>query len=327
MRSPSRSLAFRTSLLLAATFASAMSAVVMERSARACSPLLHVETQTAPKDGESLPASAPGILVRGEGGITVELLDQAKASVPGSLKEDGGRRYFAPTASLAPGAYTLRYDSWAPGGPDAPSTVEAAIAVTAAVALPTKAGTLSIAGSERKHLSEPCAMEMDASIVHLAFTPDAALAPYAEVLAWETTVDGKAWGRGQGKLPAADDPTSRLLNVLAVCDADAGTGGTVLAPGTHVVQLKPILVGSATEIEPATISVTLSCSNDVDTDAGPSADAGPGTAPPGAGATPDDDAAATASGCTASPARGASGVATLVLAGLGFIAARRRRAR
>lgn len=250
------------SSLVALLAVSSVLGVFEEEVAQACSPPFRTPTQIAPKDGESMPASAPGILVRGEPDLTLELLDADGGVVPGSLKP-GVHRHFAPDAPLVPGAYTFRYPTWANDG--GAVTVDAKITVTDEAYVPASAGWLEVAekGFARTSVttsSGPCTEPIDTAFVRLslALTPD--LAPYANVLAWETTVDGYAWASTEGTLTPSTAARS-VLNLYTACD-DAGTSGRDdgLAPGQHEVSVRPILVGSVgNSIAPATVRVWVTC--------------------------------------------------------------------
>ena len=331
-------------VFLSASLAGSIAIVLgLEARADACSPPRHRTTLVAPGTGESLPASAPGILVSGEDGVEVQLFDAGGASVAGALKVDGYRKYFAPSSPLAVGSYTVRYQSYAPDTGPAPSVLENAITVTAAVPLPTRTGTLSVAGTDRATRSVwtssgSCVEDADVAMVRLALTPDVGLAPYASVVAWETKVDGEYWSQAQGTLPATDGVRT-VLNLFTACDA-GGTDGrdNGLASGVHDVQVMPILVGSSATIAPATLRVTVSCDADNGTIDPRMVSADP-SAPPAKSADRDENDATTpvsdgdgssssTSGCTAAPAReGSFGLVSLVGVALAAASIRRRRRR
>lgn len=332
-------------LLIAALVGAAGIVVGSEGRADACSPPRHFETIVAPRAGESLPASAPGIVVRGEDGIDVQLFDADGEPVTGALTKAGYRTYFAPAAPLSVGTYTLRYPSHAPDDASPPSALESVFTVTAARALPTTTGTLTVAATDRATRSVTtsagsCVEEADVAMVRLALEPDAGLAPYAAVVAWETKVDGHYWYQGLGTLDASEGART-VLNLFTACDG----GGTQhrddgLAPGVHDVELTPTVVGSTATIAPAKLRVTVSCGADNGTvhpaavdDAGDAEDdgAGPGdgetigTPAPAADASAAGATDASDSGCSASPgARGPSTLASLAVAAVAVAVARRR---
>lgn len=323
--------------------------VGLEGAAAACSPPRHQETLVAPGDGQSLPASAPGIIVSGENGIEVELLDAGGAPVSGALEIDGYRKYFAPTAPLTVGAYKLRYQSWAADDGPAPSVIERSLTVTAAVPLPTKTGTLTVANTARATKSVAtssgsCTESADASMVRLSLDFDSSLLPFADAVAWETKVDGQYWSQALGRLSASENVRT-VLNLFTTCDAD-GTPhrDDGLEAGVHSVELRPIVVGSGASITPATITVTVSCGADNGTvhpagvdpndppggggSGDPANDTGTGTGEglPETDSTSDPRAASDV-GCSAAQ-RGHGSFSFVSLVGLGALAAaavRRRR--
>lgn len=287
------------------------------------------------------------MLVSGEDGITVDLVDGNGAAVPGSLKTATNRKFFAPNAPLAVGSYKLRYQSWAPGVGAAPTLEESSFTVTAAVAAPTGTGTLSVAATDRGMRSVitssgSCTEEADASMVRLALSIDPGLAPYANVVAWETKVDGNYWSGAQGTLPTSTGVRT-ALNLFTACDA-GGTGGrdNGLKPGIHDVQLTPILVGSVAAITPATIRVTVSCGTDNGTVHASAVTDPPKVQPPGdiitpqpnppGNETPDDDngtadQAHASDGCAAAPGSSTSFGFASIASALGLVAAGIRRRR
>lgn|GEM_PF-5009653 len=323
--------------------------VGLESAAAACSPPRHRQTLVVPGDGQSMPASAPGIIVSGEDGIEVQLLDAGGSPVAGRLEIDGYRKYFAPTAPLAVGAYELRYQSWAPADDEAaPDVIESSLDVTAAVPLPTTTGTLAVATTARATKSVvtssgSCTESADASMVRLALDLDRKLLPFADAVAWETKVDGQHWSQALGRLSASENVRT-VLNLFTTCDSD-GTAhrDDGLEAGVHSVEVRPIVVGSGASIAPATITVTVSCGADNGTvhPAGvdpndPPGGRGAGGDPTGTGAgtgagSPETDStsdarAASDVGCTAAPrGRGSLGFASLVgLVALAAAAVRRR---
>jgi hypothetical protein len=177
---------------------------------------------------------------------------------------------------------------------------------------------------------------VDAAIVRLALTADATLAPYENVLAWETKVDGKPWAAAKANL-AASQTVHGVLSLFTACDS-AGTDGRDdgLTPGPHDVELKPTLVGSTASIEPAKLKVTVSCDASNGTTPktiGEQEDPptqttaeDPGTTPPSGTATnPEPATAPAASSCAAAPTTtGASSLASIVGVALALIAVRRR---
>ncbi|MBX3216874.1 MAG: hypothetical protein KF850_32875 [Labilithrix sp.] len=332
--------------LLFASLAFAAGSLVEVR-ADACTPPRHSETIVAPRTGESLPASAPGIVVRGEEGIDLRLFDAADEPVAGGLAKAGYRTYFAPTAPLAPGSYTLRYSSHGPDDADPPLTLESVFTVTPSRALPTSTGMLTVVATDRATRSVmtssgSCVEEADVAMVRLALEPDAGLAPYAAVVAWETKVDGHHWQQGLGTL-AGSDGVRTVLNLFTACDG----GGSQfrdngVKAGAHDVELTPIVVGSAATIAPAKLRVTVSCGPDngavhpatVDDDAAVDEGAGVGdgerigTAAPAAEPPASRAADASDSGCSTAPGdRRPSMLASLAAVALALAVTRRRRSR
>ncbi|MBX3262780.1 MAG: hypothetical protein KF782_24080 [Labilithrix sp.] len=102
--------------------------------------------------------------------------------------------------------------------------------VTAARALPTTTGTLTVAATDRATRSVTtsagsCVEEADVAMVRLALEPDAGLAPYAAVVAWETKVDGHYWYQGLGTLDASEGART-VLNLFTACDGGGSHSAT-----------------------------------------------------------------------------------------------------
>lgn len=234
----------------------------LEDAASACEPPPYDETVVSPPDGGSLPASAPGIVLSGDGKEFVQLFDAANQPIAGSFKTDRYFTYFAPSAPLAPGAYTARYQSYESG-----PSIETAFTVTSSVAAPTKTGTLGVASTDRlsasvSTTSGSCTEDADVAIVDLALELDPGFAPYRDVVVWQTKVDGQHWYEDQ-RGPETNLNTMtyrRSLRLYTACDTD-GTSGRDdgVSPGTHDVEIAPMLIGSTAAIAPAKIRVVVTC--------------------------------------------------------------------
>lgn len=279
----------------------------------ACAPLRHSPTRTAPTDGESMPASAPGILVTGEESASLEVFDAEGFLVEGTFLTSDFQTYFAPSAPLKVGTYTLRYLSYEGRLATEAVELERTITVTPAVPAPTATGDLRVAEVDRTEVlvgsAGSCYAPADAAILRLELDPDDSFAPYGSVVAWETRVDGELWASSEGTLAPSTEARS-VLSLFAACDNNGASGRDPgLSPGVHDVELQPTLVGSGIEIPPARIRVMVSCRENN------------GTTFYGTGALPPPG-----SGCAATPNTSAPG-SFGVLGLLGLAILRRRRSR
>lgn len=327
------------SLLVASLAAAAL--LAHEEDASACSPPSYDPTVVSPKTGGSLPASAPGFVVTGDGKDTVQVFDSADHEIAGSLKTDRYYTYFAPSAALAPGAYKVRYESYESG-----PTEESAFNVTPAVAAPMKTGTLRVDSTDRTTedvttSSGSCTEEADLAVVELALDLDPSLVPYQDVIVWQTKVDGNHWYEAQ-RGPTNDAngwSYRRSLRLYTACDS-TGTSGRDdgVSAGTHDVTIVPMLIGSTTTIAPATIRVAVTC-DETNGTVTPVADLPP--EPPVATADPHESEESTAgtasetgdpsaakpqstSGCAVSSSRTETSSLLVLAVASALVAARRR---
>lgn len=241
-----------------------------ERPADACTFCLG--PVTSPSSGRSLPASAPGIVLGptirgGEDERTLVLENEARERVAGAMKESEGRDYFAPAAELAPGTYTIRYRNDCESDGPRPFYKETPIHVTPAAALPVRVGTLRVKSAARKSMkatttSGSCVEPVLAGVVDLAYELDPRTQPYADVLQWETYVDGARWP-GAEPHPESEELAQGRLRLFTPCDANGTKGRSRgLSAGAHAVELRAILVGSRAPIEPARLNVKVTCGAD-----------------------------------------------------------------
>ena len=331
-------------MLVALTLASGF--VVAERDAEACSRAACYPTLVAPASGGSMPASAPGLVFEADfDAVNVELLDPNGVSIGGSVKKVAslGHSVFAPSKVLGAGTYTFRYGDCPGAGPGSePTTKEARVTITPAVPLPTKAGTLRVAGTGRVDThsttsSGSCTEEIDAAFVDLAIDLDAATEPYRDVLSWQTYVDGKwYWGSTLGTPKPAASGARSALRLFTACDTK-GTNGrdNGLVAGAHRVELRPILAGGAGTIAPAEIGVKVTCDGENGKVEPVTTTEPPAMIPPVNSGPPNDangkdpinepaPANDGSAGCNAAPARPSSmGLGLLALVGL-LVGARRK---
>jgi MYXO-CTERM domain-containing protein len=253
--------------LLAASAAATVGLLLLfsSRSAEACSPACAV-AKLAPVAGATVPASAPGLLLIGSssGDPPVTLVDGNGATVPGSFLTDAAsqRRYFAPASALTPGSYATRGLKSCNGA----ETIDTTFTVTAAAALPTSTGALSVKKTGREMLSAwtssgSCVEPVDAAYVDLDVNVDATLAPYLSVVTWQTKVDGKWWSQHDPveSNSAPEGNAHSYLRLFTPCDGKGTTARDQgLSAGKHDVEVRAFIPGGAA-LAPATLSINVTC--------------------------------------------------------------------
>jgi len=230
-----------------------------------------------------------------------------------------------PASPLTPGAgYRLETPSTVCGDPDEvmpwgeeePLTVHV---VAAAPADPPAAlGVLTADAVTRGPLEVasdgPCQWTVDASMVRVSLELDAVALPWADLLAYETRVNGAPWTpsafSGWG-FPAGSSWVGRGEDLLfAICSEPVYAEHAFLLPGTHTVELKARLPGTDVVLTSNTITVALTCAGSG------------GEVPDPEGGVPAPDSRGAAGGCTATGG-GPALPAALVLALLALLAGAR----
>lgn len=262
----------KLTILLLSSFAAALTVPMHE--AKACSPescrQARFAVQTMPASAPAIPFQADSTPAGGAAEVSVTKNGPARVVVTGTLQGSGASQAFVPSQPLEAGEYTIEYRRAcnAPTG-EGPTYAETGFTVTDAVALPTVAGTLAVKATSRESLrvstsAGSCSTEVDAAIVDLDLTLDAALAPYRDVISYETLVDGQRW-TGTAAGPREGEQRYRThVRLFASCgDRSANPGHDFgMQEGSHLVQIVPTLVGSTQAITPAQIQVTVSCDTD-----------------------------------------------------------------
>ena len=280
--------------------------------AQACTQASCEDAVVAPVMDLNVPANLPGFPVSDEvhrysptdagapPPLLLELLDSQGNPVPlersiltaepaDSLSPKVGGALFAPRAPLSPGMHKLRWQSQC----GSPKSRERAITVLPASPLPTVAGTVRVAASQRQSYSVTasgsCYRSIDAALVRLELQPSAELAPFLPVARLTVMVDDRLWasstyGGGLRVQPDAyRNPVQKPLEIFAECGASGG--GDRFSEGIHQGKLHVEIPGAARPLPPIAFSFSFDCSGaaaagDVDAGAdswgGQSNDAGAG---------------------------------------------------
>lgn len=308
--------------------------------AAACSGLFCDQTKisTAPADGATIPANAPGVLAQtgwfadllaleldgGDAGTprtTLELAapgnfhDQAllkldeplvvgrtyrlKASNRCSVTNDGGIGSYEKTWSFTAGPASAL-----------PTTIGSAQVSYLVGKLGGRYG-LSVDGTPA-----PSYDSAPVAVAQIAIQPSAELAPYLPLIRFSTYVDGVLWGEshfGHGIASYEAFPeqvTFRdFTRVFATCTREAQSAAcesSGVAKGVHEVELRAHVAGAATDPAPLRFPITLSCAGDGGGPDGQAPDASGSGGAPDAGA-PDARGAGGIGGSARSPTPQASG--------------------
>jgi MYXO-CTERM domain-containing protein len=231
----------RTNCLSLLALSSALASFTA-RDARACSPPACDPIVVAPAEGASVPANFPGFPV----------LDETRRAPPDAgLAEtaltlhgpDGqiiplerrplgaGSALYVPQKTLLPGPHQLAFVSncnQSVGGQPPPPEVVRNVNVVAAAPLPTLAGQVTTSASFVPTYTVAvgngsCFAAMPVSLVRVALTPSADLAPYLPLARLTVTVDGFPWATsvfGGGTRHAPNPylmPEHEALEIFATC--------------------------------------------------------------------------------------------------------------
>jgi hypothetical protein len=260
-------------------------ALVAPRPANACSPPVCWPAAFVPGHGGRVPANVPGLYWRPMSGYganveeeNVVLEDVAAPGVSIALTEqelENGDYLLVPETPLVAGhQYRLTDRNECMGtmerGP------EVVFAVGPAAPLPSSLGELSASAEEvvNKDLataSGSCFAEARIAQTEIALVPEAAAAPWVDVLHFETMVDGRPWHyySSIGAMPApGTSPDGRARDrVFVVCASKDPWIGNGLAEGTHTVTMRATLPGTAQVISSSSVEVKLSCAETPQKDA------------------------------------------------------------
>jgi len=217
-----------------------------------------------------------------------------------------------PVQELQPGAqYTLHTPNTECIGGDQVPIARAFLAAEAA-ALPDSLGTLSAGPVVREDLvvaqDAACSWTQDVVRAHLSLELDASAEPWADVLVYETIVNGAFWGpsdfSGAGFATGSSWIGRGQDLVFAICNDNPYSEHSYLLPGTHTVRMRARLPGSDVVLESNELALDLTCNDE------PEEPEEPGTP---------------AGGCSAAPSAPATSTAGLALVGALLWAARRCR--
>jgi hypothetical protein len=173
-------------------------------------------------------------------------------------------------APLVPDAdYVMRAGQFCigEGAPQWPT--QAAVHTTSAVALPTTLGKIFVYGVPQGPLSiatmsGACNAIVTAASKRIEVGLSAEAAPWKNVLAYETLVDGEKWSGSKSAFSLFTIGQSwqgRAKDlVYTVCD-NSGDDFAIdgLAPGTHSVKIRATIPGSDVAVETETVSFELAC--------------------------------------------------------------------
>ncbi len=332
----------KLTIALLSTCAAAL--LLPPREAEACTPPSCMEARFAV---ESMPASAPAIPFRADsspadGSIEVSLSADgaAWAPVPGALQGADAEQVFVPASPLAPGGYTLRYRracNTTPGSK--PMYADSGFTVTAAVPLPTVAGSVAVKAASRETIravtsAGSCFDDVDAAIVDLELTLDAGTAPYADVLRYETVVDGKRWTTTAANPSDINREWRSHLRLFAACDDRAAHNGRDhgLSEGSHLVEIRPFLAGTTELLVAARLQVTVACDASNGTvqplppDSGSSSGGSSSGGSSGAAGAEPQDSSEAGNGCSMHSGPASANAVALAALGALLLARRRQRA-
>lgn len=289
--------------MLGAVLAASLGAAwLTPNEASACSEPVCQDGFLVPSGTASVPANAPGLFWRAVRDGATGVADEVSAWQVPRASSDGGRAAAneGPTATRAP----LHVTRVALGPTDGPATdaaahgvlltlplvagehvhVEAAdtcvigglrpfsadLTITPAQPLPTQLGTLTASPMQRGRLTIAsegggCSREAETVYVDVDLSLADGAAPWADLLLYETYVDGTRHHAASSTIhtPAPHESwVGRGRDRLAlVCDA-AGSDTPLLTPGEHRVELTARLAGSDVVLRSEPIVIALACPPD-----------------------------------------------------------------
>lgn len=146
----------------------------------------------------------------------------------------------------------------------------ASVAITPAVPIPSRLGSLSATSPVHGPLTIAsdgggCSREAQAVHVDVALTLSAAAQPWADVLLYETRVDGARYVAAESAIHGPPPHVSWMGRgrdrLFALCEGASSPAGepAALSPGPHEVQLVARLPGSDARIVSDSIRVELVC--------------------------------------------------------------------
>lgn len=252
---------------------------------RACSEPVCQNGFLVPAGSARVPANAPGFWWRGsrEGGaeadaavrvwqasgdageVELDLVRTFRAAAVGSTGEQSAPGVLLGVALAADQRLRVEAaDTCAIGGY---RPFAASIEVTDAAPVPATLGALSATTPRRgpltiAHDGGGCSREADVVYADVSLSLNAQAAPWADLLLYETLVDGQPYRPADSMIhtpPPHESWQGRGRDRLfVVCDPSAGDAGGLLA-GAHEVQLVGRLPGSDARIVSDTVQVTLRC--------------------------------------------------------------------
>lgn len=249
---------------------------------------------TAPADGVTIPANAPGLVAETSWWAEPQALelDGGDAATPSAtLEKETAKLGFRANAvlllklsePLAPGTtYTLKAESRCTQFADAGnSRGEKTVSFTAGPpsALPTTVGSARVAysnghlGARYGYTAEGPVSGIDSraltALAQITIEPSAELNAYLPLTRFSTYVDGVPWGEsqyGHGTAhyeAAADQVTFRdFTRVFTTCTRDAYGGScepSGVPAGVHEVEIRAHVAGAATDPTPLRFQINLSC--------------------------------------------------------------------
>ncbi len=325
---------------LAVALFSCLALSATTRPAGACgAPICYGRTTyLLPQDGQSVPASAPGLPMFvgfNAGPLAVTL---TKVSGGARTPMTMGRTSLSDRFELVTATDGLEagatYELSASGGEGTCAlTSTSTFTVTPPAPRPRSLGALSLtAGGPTKlglDSGASCSREVLVAQAAVEVALSAEAAPWASLLRYETLVDGKPWHArstaGMQVHPAGGWKGVGRDVIYATCAPEKEVFAGV-SLGRHEVVIRALLPGAPeVALESSPITIGLACGAGDAGDAGGGGDAG-GPAPGAAQADP--VGTATVGGCASTPLRGGGGsAASLVLVALGLCARARRRGR
>ena len=310
--------------MAAAVALGGLSALAPSR-ASACIQWICGDVRLLPSGG-SVPRDLPGFLwvpyepsaPPDDGGVwrptAVDVsLEGPSGEVAVSLDDLGDGAYLIrPAQALASGqAYTVTLTDACGGGVDV-VTVNASTPAP----LPQTLGALAVLDEGRQWIDVgtavgSCSTSVDAATATVEIALDAAAAPWADVLAYETRVDGAAWapvGSIVQRIPLGSSWVGRARDrVYAICGANEMMGFPGVSEGTHTIEMRATIPGTALTLATNSVTVELTCD-------GPRPDGDGGVCPSGScgGPGPDGGGGACPSGSCGGPGPDGGGGACAV---------------
>lgn len=247
-------------------------------SAAACSPGSCVPGRLVPRDGATIPENTPALAWRppidfmapGDSprpALTVSRIDGDAPVVVEHEEEDAADGWVWIRLSQWHEGARYRVEVAADCGPDA---VE--LEVGPAAPLPDSLGQVVTPGPARQDLtvatvSGSCVTEIPAMVLPVSLEPDDSVRPWAELLLFQTMVDGEPWAPSWSLGPV--EPHDELQGsddlVFTECEPDPGQSvddGALhdgVDPGEHAIRIDATLPGHAGTLQSGELISHLSC--------------------------------------------------------------------